>query len=550
MKDFEFATGITLTEDPTRVHGNFVQIIAAHKFLDEMFPSATSQVVVSKQTPTHKNTKDLDKMEEMSGIQFRAAMHLIGASEVEKAVSEKHGSAEQISVLFHDNTGANQLKQRILGFNTETVEIHGKIDTNKDMVVNNPLEHSSTPEQRIDQPDNQVFKVGSVSALVYSADITTLKVDAIVNAANGNLSHGSGVARAIRDAAGDALDDEGRRYVHNNGPIPVSGVVRTTAGRMPCRMVLHAVGPAWYDYKDYDKRRCEDDLCKTILRCLIEATNAGAAIVAIPAISSGIFRVPKQKCCDAYVRATKLFGMWTGSKKCLIEVHYVDKSESMLQMIATTFSQSKHSMITPKPDEERFMKEYMQQGVRQRSRSRGRQTSSSPQGGQTTHESHAVSAVEASYTYSVDGKGVVKLYTGDIVKTSADALVTWENTAIQPITGASKAVREATGHIKLQGMQKDLLSVSSTHAGNMRDKKHIIHAIVPVSSFSLHDLKTLLKRILQTSCGTDASAALTPLTFNQVNLEDFAKAFCNITREVMKESRVPEIHLIEKIQRL
>ncbi|XP_046558137.1 uncharacterized protein LOC124267270 [Haliotis rubra] len=612
-KDFKFATGITLTEDATHVHGNFVQIIAAHRFLDEMFSSATSKVVVSKQTPTHKNTKDLDKMEEMSGIQFRAAMHLIGTSEVETAVSKKHGSAEQISLLFHDNAGANQLKQRILGFNTETVEIHGKINTNEDMalkevmhdnkvyaelspdsksvviiseewneqsaakkkiqvkfgqvkassrakrtfaentskhlVVNNPLEHSSTPEQRIDQPDNQVFKVGSVSVLVYSADITTLKVDAIVNAANGNLSHGSGVARAIRDAAGDALDVEGRQYVHNNGPIPVSGVVRTTAGRMPCRMVLHAVGPAWYDYKDYEKVKCEDDLCKTILRCLIEATNAGAAKVAIPAISSGIFRVPKQKCCDAYVRATKLFGMWTGSKRCLTEVHFVDKSESMLHMIATTFSQSKLSTITPRPDEERFMKQYMHQEVRRRSRSRGRQTSSSLQGGQTiltVSESHAVSAVEASYTYSVDGKGVVKLYTGDIVKTSADVLVTWKNTDIQPITGASKAVGEATGHINLQGLKKDLLCVSSTHAGNMRDKKHIIHAIVPVSSLSLSDLETLLTRILNMVCGTDTSTALTPLTSKQVNLEDFAKAFCNITREVMKESRVPEIHLIEK----
>ncbi|XP_067656382.1 uncharacterized protein [Haliotis asinina] len=419
----------------------------------------------------------------------------------------------------------------------------------KHILGDNPLEHSSTLEQRIDEPGSQLFTVGSVSVHVYSADITTLKVDAIVNAANGNLSHGSGVARAIRDAAGDALDDEGRRYVHENGPIPVSGVVRTTAGRMPCRMVFHAVGPSWYDYKDYEKQKCEDDLCKTILRCLVEASNAGAAIAAVPAIGSGIFRVPKQKCCDAYVRATKLFGMWNGSKECLTEVHFVDKCETMLQMIASTFSQSKHSTITPRPEEERFMKVCMQQGVRQRSRSRGRQTSSIPQGGQTTQivsESHTVSAVKGSYTYSVNGKGMVKLYTGDIVKASVDALVTWENPDIEPIISASKAVRQATGHINLKSLDCNLLCVSSTPAGNMSDKKHIIHAIVPVSSLSQSDIQTLLRRTLQTVCGTDASAALTPLTTSQVKLEDFAKAFCHVTTEVMRERRVPEIHLIEK----
>ncbi|XP_046558140.1 protein mono-ADP-ribosyltransferase PARP9-like [Haliotis rubra] len=281
------------------------------------------------------------------------------ASHIETLVANVGVYQDPWKMQLGQNNHWPHLKPVTLPTNLSRNTTHSLADTLKHFFAGNHLEHSSTPERRIDQPVNQVFKVGSVSVLVYSADITTLKIDAIVNAANRHLGHGSGVSRAIHDAAGDALDDEGRRYVHNNGPIPVSGVVRTTAGRMPCRMVLHAVGPAWNDYKDYDKMKCEDDLCKTILRCLIEATNAGAAIVAIPAISSGIFCVPKQRCCNAYVRATKLFGMWTGSKRCLTEVHFVDKSESIVHMIATTFSQSKLSTITPRPDEERFMKQYM-----------------------------------------------------------------------------------------------------------------------------------------------------------------------------------------------
>ncbi len=131
------------------------------------------------------------------------------------------------------------------------------------------------------------FKVGMLTVNVYKADITKLKIDAIVNTANGDLRHGSGVARAISRAGGQRLEDEGRRYVHANGIIPVTGVVSTTSGNMPCNMVLHAVGPAWYYYSDWQKQTCIDDLCKTILRCLIEADKHGATAVAIPAISSG-----------------------------------------------------------------------------------------------------------------------------------------------------------------------------------------------------------------------------------------------------------------------
>lgn len=355
-KEFKWETGMSLSND-TFVQGNFAQIIAAERFLDMKFSSTPSEDVVPFQSPSHKDTKHSGTVQKMSSTQYRAASHLIGVSPLADAVLEKKelvstDSTEQLSLLFHDNHGANLIKQRILGFNNETVAIQGTITADKERAleevmsenkvyvelspdkksvvivseewnelsaakkkvqvkfgqvkpssrakrtfaensstprpaINNLLEPSSTPEQRIDTQDDQVFKVGCISVLVYAADITKLSVDAIVNAANKHLSHGSGVARAILDAAGNALDDEGRQYVHKNGPIPVSGVVRTTAGRMPCRMVLHAVGPAWYDYQDYEKKRCQDDLFRTILRCLIEADNAKVGTVAIPAISSG-----------------------------------------------------------------------------------------------------------------------------------------------------------------------------------------------------------------------------------------------------------------------
>ncbi|XP_041379290.1 protein mono-ADP-ribosyltransferase PARP9-like, partial [Gigantopelta aegis] len=129
-----------------------------------------------------------------------------------------------------------------------------------------------------------LVKGKQLDVMVYKGDITQLSVDAIVNAANDRLAHGAGVARAIADAAGDDLLKEGNRYIREHGVISVSGVAVTTAGRLPCKKVLHAVGPAMYDYKD--KRECLEDLCKTILRCLCEARNLNMSSVAIPSISS------------------------------------------------------------------------------------------------------------------------------------------------------------------------------------------------------------------------------------------------------------------------
>jgi O-acetyl-ADP-ribose deacetylase (regulator of RNase III) len=72
--------------------------------------------------------------------------------------------------------------------------------------------------------------------VVEQADITTLEVDAIANAANTDLRHGGGVAAAIARAGGEALERESRE----RAPIGLGEAVETTAGPMPCRWVIHA----------------------------------------------------------------------------------------------------------------------------------------------------------------------------------------------------------------------------------------------------------------------------------------------------------------------
>jgi len=131
------------------------------------------------------------------------------------------------------------------------------------------------------------------------ADLLAEPSDAIVNAANGRLAHGGGVAAAISRAAGRALDEEGDRLVRERGPVPVGEAVVTTAGQLPFKGVIHAVGPHMGEGGEEEKLV---SALKASFRC---AEERGWRTVSFPAVSSGIFAVPPELCARAYVRAVK-----------------------------------------------------------------------------------------------------------------------------------------------------------------------------------------------------------------------------------------------------
>jgi O-acetyl-ADP-ribose deacetylase (regulator of RNase III) len=119
---------------------------------------------------------------------------------------------------------------------------------------------------------------------VVQADITTLPVDAIVNAANTSLLGGGGVDGAIHRAAGPRLLEACRKI----GGCP-TGEARITPGfDLPARWVIHTVGPVWRD-----GRSGEDDLLASCYRESLDlASTAGARTVAFPAISTGAYGFP------------------------------------------------------------------------------------------------------------------------------------------------------------------------------------------------------------------------------------------------------------------
>jgi len=128
--------------------------------------------------------------------------------------------------------------------------------------------------------------------IVVQGDITTQPVDVIVNAANARLAHGGGVAAAIARAGGRAVDEESRAWVAEHGPVQRGGAAITTAGEMDAGHVVHVVGPVYQGGPDDAPH-----LIDAVRAALDASASLGAASVALPAISAGIYGYPLADAC-------------------------------------------------------------------------------------------------------------------------------------------------------------------------------------------------------------------------------------------------------------
>ena len=143
----------------------------------------------------------------------------------------------------------------------------------------------------------------SLTLRIIKGDITTEKVDAIVNAANSHLMHGGGVAAAIARKGGTIIDEESAKIVKNRGPVKVGSAVITKAGNLPATMVIHTVGPHWKGGEGKEHQK----LANCINSVLALAEENGCESISIPAISSGIFGFPKDQCAQVILQAIEDF---------------------------------------------------------------------------------------------------------------------------------------------------------------------------------------------------------------------------------------------------
>ena len=130
---------------------------------------------------------------------------------------------------------------------------------------------------------------GGLILEIVQGDLTEETVGAIVNAANEHLAHGGGVAGIIARRGGRTIQEESDAWVRQHGPVRHREPAFTSAGNLPCRYVIHAVGPIWGS--GYEDRKLAD----AVHGSLELAERLGLDSIALPAISTGIFGFPRER---------------------------------------------------------------------------------------------------------------------------------------------------------------------------------------------------------------------------------------------------------------
>lgn len=135
-------------------------------------------------------------------------------------------------------------------------------------------------------------------------DITKVKVDAIVNAANSSLLGGGGVDGAIHRKGGPAILDACRAIRAKQGGCDVGQAVITTAGLLPAQKVIHTVGPVWREDNQEELKKL---LANCYQNCLQLAIDHNLRTIAFPNISTGVYRFPKFLAAEIAIRTVKTF---------------------------------------------------------------------------------------------------------------------------------------------------------------------------------------------------------------------------------------------------
>jgi O-acetyl-ADP-ribose deacetylase (regulator of RNase III) len=163
---------------------------------------------------------------------------------------------------------------------------------------------------------------------VITADITTLSVDAIVNAANSGLRGGAGVDGAIHRAAGPEL----MRALEKYDGCPTGDAVITRGFRLPAKFVIHAVGPIWRGGNENERELLHNAYENSFAR----AREAGSIkTIAFPAISTGIYGFPKREAAQIALLAMHAHALeFERIVACLYDIESAKLYRTLLGMTA------------------------------------------------------------------------------------------------------------------------------------------------------------------------------------------------------------------------
>ncbi|MES2389459.1 MAG: O-acetyl-ADP-ribose deacetylase [Bacteroidota bacterium] len=167
---------------------------------------------------------------------------------------------------------------------------------------------------------------------VITADITTIKADAIVNAANSSLMGGGGVDGAIHRAGGPAILNECRDIVNRQGGCKTGEAVISTAGKLPAEYVIHTVGPVWQG-----GNKGEPELLKNAyLNSLKLAEKNNLKSIAFPGISTGIYGYPKREAAKIAIKTVQAFLAESKAVKLVTFVCFSEADASIYRALLNT----------------------------------------------------------------------------------------------------------------------------------------------------------------------------------------------------------------------
>ncbi|XP_056610123.1 protein mono-ADP-ribosyltransferase PARP9 [Triplophysa dalaica] len=183
-------------------------------------------------------------------------------------------------------------------------------------------------------PELRYFKKLSkgVKVSVWKDDLTRHKVDAVVNAANEGLNHGAGLALALCEAGGPMIQMWSDKIIGKQGKVPTGTAVSTPAGNLPCKNIIHAVGPHLpSNPTKWDVERFAPILHKTIKSILDVVELGKLSSVAIPAISSGLFNFPRHLCANIIVQNVQDYNDRNRFNGRVVEINLVNNDEPTVQ---------------------------------------------------------------------------------------------------------------------------------------------------------------------------------------------------------------------------
>ncbi|XP_021361223.1 uncharacterized protein LOC110455419 isoform X1 [Mizuhopecten yessoensis] len=410
------------------------------------------------------------------------------------------------------------------------------------------------------------------------------KVDGVINAANDRLDHIGGVAFYIAEAAGERMEEHCKEIMKKTKKIAVSENVVTTAGRMRCKGIIHAVGPKWGDYQD---KHCLDLLADTVEKALITAEKEYYSEVAMPAISAGIYGIPKSLCAAMYIKGITQFCRKPKSVSWLTSLYIVDISDDILNEIQKAYSNWEKDKKSIEPSE--LLKQ--ESLVRPRSAFSksmslrgsaagvgGNVTTFSGKGSSPLHEQQWTKGPDESIPglmdkvrcYKTDdGSFCVKIYTGSITKVkSLDAIVCTADTSLSGLGPLSEAVADAGGYRynssfssqKQKYHSKAIKGQAFVCSAGHLAVTHVVHIVieqlVDTQHQSLIDYKNFILNGLHSMSGWKMRSVALPLLAGGFVQHDKGsiRKMCDILYEAVMDFRLKsgpgrslrEIHFVNR----